>query len=658
MKSAHLKSVLAAASLLAIAAPFAASHAQTSPDGAALFDARCKMCHDPALGRAPNRTTLAAMRPTDIVDILTNGVMQPMASGLSGPDKAAIAAFLTQMPDAHPAAPPPAAVAAPEPGRGPAPAAAPARPAGVDRMCATNPPIAAAAGDWATLGVNPDMKRYQAAPGLTAADVPKLKVKWSYAMSGGGLPTVVGDWLFVTNRNGKFYAMDAKTGCVHWVVDAASRTTPNVVRNSLSPSGWLVLVGERTRTVRAIDAQTGKDIWRSDSLESVPAAGITGTPVISGDRIFVPLTSGEEGAAGSNTYECCKFQGALVGLDLKTGKQLWKTVVVPEPLRPLKKNSAGTQLYGPAGGAIWSAPTVDAKRGLVYVVTGDSYTEAPTKGADAVVAIEMATGKIRWSNQVTENDNFIMNCDRATKPANCPAPEGPDHDFGASAILFTLKDGKDILLAGQKSGQVYGIDPDTGRTKWTQRPGSGGALGGVEWGMAADATNLYVGISDIALLFNDINPGAVTTPKPGEVAKPGLYAFDPATGKPVWATPAPKATCSFQGDRSREYGKGGCFRAQSASPATMPGVVFAGTVDGWFRAYDAKSGKIIWADSTTARTYSTVNGVQDQPGGSIDGMGGPTIAHGMVYVMSGFNGAAQSGGNGVNVLLAYSVDGK
>ena len=656
MKSVYLKPVAAIAAVLAVTAPFVASHAQPAPDGAALFDARCKMCHDPATGRAPNRTTLAAMKPTDIVDVLTNGVMQPMAAGLSGPDKTAIANYLTQMPDAHPAAPPPPPAAAA--GRGPATvAAAPARPTGVDRMCAANGPITPATGDWATLGVAPDMKRYQPDPGLKAADVPKLKVKWSYAMAGGGLPTVIGDWLFVTNRNGKFYAMDAKTGCVHWVVDASSRTTPNVVRNALSPSGWLTLVGERTRTVRAIDAQTGKDIWRSDSLESVPAAGITGTPVISGDKIFVPLTSGEEGAAGQNTYECCKFQGALVALDLKTGKQLWKTKVLPEPLRPLKKNSAGTQLYGPAGGAIWSAPTVDAKRGLVYVVTGDSYTEAPTKGADAIVALEMATGKIRWSNQVTENDNFIMNCDRATKPANCPAPEGPDHDFGASPILFTLKSGKQILLAGQKSGQVYGIDPDSGRTVWTQRPGAGGALGGVEWGMAADADHLYVGISDIALLFSEVNPDVGIGPKTGD-PRPGLYAFDPATGKPVWAAPAPKAPCTFTGDRSREYGKGGCFRAQSAAPATMPGVVFAGTVDGWFRAYDAKTGKIIWADSTTSRTYDTVNGVKGQPGGSIDGMGGPTIAHGMVYVMSGFNGAAQSGGNGTNVLLADSVDGR
>ncbi|HET9160676.1 MAG TPA: PQQ-binding-like beta-propeller repeat protein, partial [Caulobacteraceae bacterium] len=543
MKFVSWKTALLGAAAVAAVAPFAVTVAQPAPDGAALFDARCKTCHDPATGRAPNRTSLAVMRPADIVDALTNGVMVPMASGLSQADKAAIARFLTEMPDAHPPAavsPPPVAAG----GRGPSQAAA--RPTGVDKMCDTNGPITAQPGDWATLGVTPDMKRYQANPGLKASDVSKLKVKWAYSMAGGGLPTVVGDWLFVTNRTGKFYAMDAKTGCVHWVAEAASRTTPNIVRNALSPSGWLTIIGERNRTVRAIDAQTGKTIWQSESLESVPAAGITGTPVIAGDRILVPLTSGEEGAAGSNTYECCKFQGALVSLDLKTGKQQWKTKVLPEPLKPIGKNSAGTTQYGPAGGAIWSAPTVDTKRGLVYVATGDSYTVAPTKGADAIVAIELATGKIRWSNQVTENDNFIMNCDRATKPANCPDPEGPDHDFGASTILFTLKGGKQILLAGQKSGEVYGIDPDKGNVIWKKKVGAGGALGGVEWGMGADPDRLYVTISDIALLFNQVNPSVGIGPTTGE-PKPGIYALNPANGAMIWSAPAPKAPCTLLG---------------------------------------------------------------------------------------------------------------
>jgi polyvinyl alcohol dehydrogenase (cytochrome) len=491
--------------------------------------------------------------------------------------------------------------------------------------------------------------------------VPKLKVKWAYAMAGGGMPTVVGDWLFISNRSGKTYALDAKTGCVHWALDIAARTTPMVIKSPISPSGWVTFVGERSRVVHALDAQTGKEIWKTEPLEKHPVAGITGTPIISGDRMFVPITSGEEGAARQPSYACCSFRGSLVAVDLKTGRKLWQTYVIREPLRNTKPNSAGTMMQGPAGGAIWSAPTVDAARGQVLVTTGDSYTVVDTKGADAIVAMDMKTGAIRWSTQVTEKDNFIVGCPvTGQRAANCPDPLGPDHDFGASPILFKTKAGKDVVLAGQKSGAVWGLDPVNGKVLWERRVGSGSTLGGIEWGMAADPNRLYVANSDIGGLMDELrakqglplSKTGITGP-----AKPGLYAIDPATGAVAWSVPAPEAPCRYAGDRSRDRAPGACMRAQSAAPSTMPGVVFSGTMDGWFRAYDAATGRIIWADSTTSRTYDTVNAVKGQPGGSIDGMG-PAIANGMVFTMSGFNGAANTGGNGVNVLLAYSVDGK
>jgi polyvinyl alcohol dehydrogenase (cytochrome) len=629
--------------------------AQPAPGaGEAVFNARCKSCHEPAIDRAPNRAALSAYPPAQIVQALTSGVMTPMAQGLSDADKQAVAAYLTtpqEGPEAHPA---------PGPAR-PAPSAA-AR--GVDVMCKVNPPIQPTATDWTSVGAQANSSRFQPNPGLKAADVAKLKVKWSFAMSGGSMPTVIGDWLFITNRSGKFYALDAKTGCVRWVLEGvSSRTTPMIVKSAISPSGWATFVGERTRMVRAIDAQTGKEIWKSAQLETNPVAGITGTPVVSGDQLFVPLTSGEEPAARQLTYRCCSFRGSLVALDLATGKTQWKTFVITEPLHDTHKNSAGVMMQGPAGGAIWSAPTADAKRGLVYVATGDSYTDEPTKGADAIDAIEMKTGKIRWSTQVTEKDNFIMGCENGAKLPNCPTPVGPDYDFGASPILFTLPPsqgkggGKQIVLSGQKSGIAYGMDPDSGKLIWKTAVGSGSALGGIEWGMAADGKRLYVAISDVINLFGEV-PGVapITDDKMGP-PKPGLYALDPATGKFLWSTPAPKAPCHYAGDRSRDYAKGACIRAQSAAPSAMPGAVFSGTMDGWFRAYDPASGKIIWAFSTTAQAYDTVNQVKGQPGGSIDGMG-PAIAGGMVYTMSGFQGAAQTGGNAVNVLLAFSVDGR
>jgi polyvinyl alcohol dehydrogenase (cytochrome) len=454
--------------------------------------------------------------------------------------------------------------------------------------------------------------------------------------------------------------LDAKTGCVHWAIeDASSRTTPMVMRSSISPSGWATFVGVGKRVVRAFDAQTGKEIWHSEPLENHIASGITGTPVVSGDQVFVPLSSGEEVVAMQPNYSCCTFRGSLAALDLKTGQKQWQTYMITAPLLPTRKNANGVQMQGPAGAPIWASPTVDATRGLVYVVTGDSYTDATTDGDDAIVALEMKTGKVRWRNQVTSDDNFIVGCSGPVKAANCPSPTGPDFDFGATPILF--KHGaKHVLVAGQKSGIVYGVDPDTGRTLWKTAVGAGSPLGGVEWGIGADKKYIFVPNSDIGQIFNEIAIAAgAPSPSPESKApgKPGLSALDPFTGKIVWYTPAPSARCHYAGDRSKDFTKGVCVRAQSAAPAVMPDIVFSGTLDGWFRAYDAASGKIVWEFSTTAETYSTVNGNPAQPGGGIDGMG-PTIAGGMVYTMSGFNGAARTGSNGVNVLLAFSVDGK
>ena len=648
------RSWIAAAVVAGAALTAATAQAQV---GEQTFNTRCKMCHEPAIGQAPSRQTLSAMAPGEIVLALTSGAMVPMAAGLSDADKLAVAGYITGQ------APPPPQTAQATPSATPAPARQAAfanAPKGVDKLCETHPPIVATGRDWTSVGMGDASSRYQPNPGLSAADVPRLKVKWAYAMAGGSMPTVVGDWLFIANRSGKTYALDAKTGCVHWALELAARTTPMVIKSSISPSGWATFVGERNRVVHALDAQTGREIWKTLPLDNHPVAGITGSPIIHGNQMFVPITSGEEGAARQATYVCCSFRGSLVAIDLATGKAQWKTYVITEPMEPIRKNVAGVMLQGPAGGAIWSAPTVDAKRGLVYMATGDSYTDADTKGADAIVAMDMKTGKIRWSTQVTNGDNFIVGCNPGNVGPNCPTPVGPDADFGASPILFKLKGGGDVLLSGQKSSLVYGMDPATGKILWRRKLGSGSTLGGIEWGMAADETRLYAANSDIGALFDELRkkqglPLSVLGIT-GQ-AKPGLSALDPATGKVLWTTPAPDAPCHYAGDRSRDRAPGACMRAQSAAPSAMPGVVFSGTMDGWFRAYESRTGKVIWADSTTSRTYDTVNGVKGQPGGSIDGMG-PAIANGMVFTMSGFNGAANTGGNGVNVLLAYSVDGK
>lgn len=636
--------VLAGSIVLSFAAQ-GQSGAAAPANGESVFNARCKSCHDPAVERAPGRTELAIRSQDEIVQALTSGVMAPMAAGMQSNEIRAVAQFLS-----------PPRSANDDGGR----RRQNVPPVGTDKYCTSHPPIAPREGDWSSVAVSLNSDRFQRQPGLSVADIPKLKLKWAYTMPGGGQPIVVGDWLFMVNRGVKTYALDAKTGCVHWAIEgASSRTAPLIVRSSISPSGWATFIGVSGRVVRAIDAQTGKDIWRSEVLETHSSSGLTGSLAVSGDQVFVPLSSGEEAAAAQKGYACCSFRGSLVALDLKTGKTQWKTYTITEPLRPIRKTSDGIQLQGPAGAAIWSAPTIDEKRGLIYVVTGDSYTDADTAAADAVMAIEMKSGKVRWSHQVTENDNYVMGCGVVRTSTSCPEEMGPDYDFGASPILFGKATGKQMLIAGQKSGLVYGFDPETGKRLWTTRVGNGSALGGVEWGIGADETRVYVPNADTVLLQDEIQRKAGRTPRMPHTtpAKSGLSALDPMTGKLLWHTPAPIAPCKYFGDRSRDYAEGDCIRAQSAAPAVIPGAIFSGTLDGWMRAYDSTTGKILWQFSSTAQTYSTVNGIKDQPGGSIDGMG-PTVAHGMVYFMSGHNGASRTGGNGNNVLLAFSVDGK
>jgi polyvinyl alcohol dehydrogenase (cytochrome) len=648
MKGRTLATAMAALASAILALP--AARAEPPSPGRQVWIQRCQGCHEPAIGHAPDRAALSARPRQAIEDSLTGGAMKAMASGLGADDIRAVADYLTSTPAAATTTPTQAQAA---PG-----SAAPGR--GAPTMCARNPPIRPGSSDWASQGLDERSSRFQPHPGLRAADVPRLKLKWAFALSGGGQPTVVGDWLFITNRDGKLYALDARTGCVRWMVsDVSSRTTPMIVRSKVSPSGWATFIGAPLTTVVAYDAQTGKPIWKSPRLEAHPFAMLTGSPIVWGERVYVPISSFEEVAAARPSYACCSFRGSLVALDLATGRPLWQTYVIDEPLKPSRRNSAGTQMQGPAGAAIWSAPTIDAKRDLVYVATGDSYTDVPTNGADAILAIDLETGKVRWKTQVTAADNYNIACDVPGGGPNCPSPKGGDFDFGAPPILHALPNGRQVLLAGQKSGLVYGLDPDTGRTLWTTRVGTGSALGGVEWGMAADERRVFAANSDfIPLLLAGLKAaGKIPAAYEPPPAKPGLVALDPATGRILWQTPAPAAPCHYSGDRSHDFLSGVCFRAQSAAPSVMPGVVFSGTLDGWFRAYDAATGRIVWAFSTTATTYDTVNGVKDQPGGGIDGMG-PTIANGMVYQVSGFKGSSNTGGNAVNVLLAFSVEGK
>jgi polyvinyl alcohol dehydrogenase (cytochrome) len=354
------------------------------------------------------------------------------------------------------------------------------------------------------------------------------------------------------------------------------------------------------------------------------------------------VASFEEGMAGAATYECCTFRGSLSAIDAATGKLLWKTYTITEPLRVLRTGPDGRRVLGPSGGGIWSSPIVDAKRKAIYVATGNGFTGPMTDTTDAILALDLATGKIRWKQQVTQ-DVWLPGCPRAAGPpargnggrapnVSCPAPEevGTDVDFGSSPILATLPGGRQIIVAGQKSGDAWAFDPDrNGDIVWKFRAALTdevpGAFGTVVWGQAVDHENMYVPLSDIQV--------------PARAG--GLHAINMSTGKRAWFAEAIAPIC--------KPGPG-CTAAQAAAPTVIPGVVFSGSADGGIRAYSTKDGSILWTFDTNP-SFDTVNQVKAN-GGSLIGPG-PVIAGGMLFVTSGYG---SHNGRGGNVVLAFAVE--
>jgi polyvinyl alcohol dehydrogenase (cytochrome) len=394
--------------------------------------------------------------------------------------------------------------------------------------------------------------------------------------------------------------------------------------------------GDSGGVVYAVDAATGGLLWKI-RVDSHPAARITGAPAFYDKRLHVPVASLEEVTGASPDYQCCTFRGSVVAIDAAIGKQIWKTYTISEEPHPTKKNRSGIQMWGPSGAGVWSSPTIDGKRKVLYVTTGDNYSDPPTATSDAFLALDLDSGKLLWSRQMTPLDAFTNACVLSDK-SNCPDANGPDFDFGSSPILVELSNGRRALIAGQKSGVVHAIDPDkNGEIRWQIRIGKGGTLGGIEWGSAADGSKVYVALSDLHGarmpngLINEVDP------KLGG----GMFALTIEKGERAWYTPPPGC-----GEKKR------CSPAQSAAVSAIVGAAFSGSVDGHLRAYSTANGSILW-DFDTVRAYKTVNGVEAR-GGSLD-VGGPAIAGGMLFVNSGY---VIWGGMPGNVLLAFSIEGK
>ena len=585
--------------------------AAPSVSGEAVYRERCSACHDQANPRIPRRELLQQMPASRILRVLDYGAMISVAYTMNHSEREAVASYLGT--SATASEPSPTAFCQ-------------------DRAVRLGPTPKSQWNGWSPAF---DNARFQSADAanLTLDSVRGLKLKWAFAFEGDltafSQPTILDGNLFTGSAGGTIYALDRETGCIRWTFDA---TGP--VRSALlavrAGNRHALLFGDQSGWFYSVDAAGGGLLWKKH-VEEHDAGRLTGAPVAYNGIVYVPVASWEENRASSPDYPCCTARGSVVALRVRDGALVWKSYMVPTP-KEIGKTSAGVPQWGPSGAGIWSAPTLDTQRALLYVTTGDNYSAPATETSDAVVALELKTGRIVWSRQFTPGDIFSGGC--ATRNPQC----GPDFDFGSSAMLVR-SGGKTLLAAGQKSGVVYALDPDRkGEIVWQTRVGKGSTNGGVQWGMASDGQKVYAAVSDVVRTpIRDRDPADLRTAN-----------LDPQQGGGLTALRLDGSQAWYAASQPCDPPKPGCSPAQPAAVTAIPGVIFSGSVDGHLRAYSAEDGKVLW-DFDTARDFETVNGVKGR-GGSLDGPGA-VVVRGMVFVNSGY--ARQNGMPG-NVLLAFA----
>lgn len=582
------------------------SHPQGTNAGIFAFTGNCASCHDTRRDGAPDRYTLNARTPEEVLAKMSAGPHEQYVQALTEFQKRVVAVYV---------------------GGRPLGAAATGDASTMSNRCQAAPPFAPFTGsEWNGWGVDAENSRFQSNPGLSAEDAGKLTLKWAFGFPFGnssyGQPSVVGGRVFVGADTGFVYSLDSTTGCVYWSfrANAGVRTAPTVGPSRVAGS-YLLYFGDIRANVYAVDAQTGRLIWQ-ERLDPHPIARVTGAPKLVDGRLYVPLSSLEESGAGHPLYPCCTFRGGLAAYDALTGKRLWKSFTVAQEPRRLKVTSKGTQLWAPAGAGVWSSPTVDVKRRAVYVATGNGYTQPADEASDAVLAYDIETGRRLWVKQVMAADAYVRDCPgiyrpnvpTANKSETCPDELGPDMDFGNAPILRTLPNGRTLIVIGQKDGHAWGLDPDRkGEVVWSRQLGLGweNGGGGMMWGSAADNRLAYFPVTrtDDRL---------------------GLAAVSIASGEIAWRAKPPMG---------------------GGAPVTvMPGVVFFGSSTGTLYAFSTIDGHAIWTFDT-AREFDTVNGASAR-GGNINAAG-PVVARGMVFVASGYSDLG--GGVRGNVLLAFGV---
>ncbi len=607
--------------------PGGAKAGPPKPAGEVLFGSECATCHvGGGDNRAPALETLRQMPADAVLTALTTGRMSAQAQHLSPADRIAVAEFVTGKA---------VSVSQPVAQGGQCDEKSDAKSRGsAESLAAGLGDGLAAKASWNGWGGTPAGSRFTESGGISAADLPRLRLAWAFgfprALSARTQPTIVGDWLFTASETGEVFALEAKTGCTRWSYQAKAGVRGALSVTALGSGKFGVYFGDGQANAYGLDAVTGKELWTM-KVESHPNASVTAAPVVYEGRVYVPVSAvGEESRGQDPTYACCSFRGSVSAIDGRSGELLWKSYTITQEPAPRGKSSTGVELLGPAGAGVWGAPTLDAKRGVLYVGTGNGYAGPEQKEMNAVIAIDLKTGAHKWVQQTVPKDVWLGRCQSQSNAKgtqvnpNCPDEEGPDFDFSAAPLITTTRSGRDLIVIPQKSGVIWALDPDKGgEVVWQFRYGQGSGLGG-QWGAAADGVNAYIGTGD------------AFSPNPG-----GMHAVSLETGKLAWAMPPQPKLCGTVR---------GCSGSQAGAISAIPGAVFSAGGDGGLRAYASSDGSILWTFDTN-RPFKTVNGV-DANGGSIDGPG-VVVSGGMLYVNSGYGGIAGRPGN---VLLAFRVE--
>jgi len=615
--------MLAFASTIILAAAAAAS---ADHPGKAVYEQYCAACHNMPATRAPALSALQQMSAQTLRFTLTEGIMRQQGSAVPREQFEQLIGYLAAADTA-----------------GDWVAAMMCKPD--QRSVDLNQPIA-----MSMYGTDPRNSRRLTAQqaGLSSKDLGNLELAWAIAFpKTAGLRSsaaIIGTTMFYSpTPTGKVLALDTRSACVKWAYDAGVPLRSSLSYGELGGTGRMALVfGDARGNVHTVDAKTGTQIWKAEARHDT-FGGITGAPVLVGNRIIVPISSSGVGRGADPKYECCEGHGAVVALDATDGHKLWTAHTMEDAKYTGKVSSTGVKQRGPSGAPIWSTPSVDIKRGLVYSGTGQATSLPATNTSDAVLALDLATGELKWSFQALARDVWHLGCqfDQSKSNPNCPSPDDSvlkDYDFGAGVVIGKRRNGHDILIAGQKSGDLWGLDPDAqGKVLWRHTFGMGTPLGGIHWGLAIDDERVFAPINDPAL------------PVAGYVPQPAMNAVAIETGKVLWSKPV-QPDCA--NGRQERFALCGERYGLSASPLVIDKSVVAGAVDGRLYIYAAASGDIVW-QYDTLRDFPTLNGVEGK-GGSIESHS-VFAGAGMLFVGSGYGQFSQAPGN---VLLAFRPKGK